>query len=505
MFRSVNMVHKKIRIPREHVVEFMDELGKNTEGVEFIDLNRNNPEGKKNFYGMIKRCDEMEKKLSNMEKVCERYNKEMVKYTTYSNFIMDLDLEEKAVKRNGKNFFDTVEADIIDDEKKTVELIHSYDSISENLDYIKEKKAVYDKISQLMSGSSDMFELQKNRIVSSSDEELGSSGINTIAGVVKAEDEVKMKRMIFRISRGRATPSFFDLEIRASGSKEKLIKKIFTIFFPGGQENILMQKLIKVCDIYNASRFPLPKSDAVHREIMELQSDINEKEGYLKQAKTLIDDFLREKIGSAIDNRTAKYDLYSQYIKKQKYIYTNLNKCVLTDNFVDGEVWVTEENYPRVKDEIEKLSADLSMSANFSDIQKSKLNPPTFIKTNEVTWAFQEVTNAYGIPRYGEINPALYSVVTFPFLFGIMFGDIGHGGLLFLFALYLVLQADEIKKSESPLKLFLKARYFLLLMGISAHYMGWMYNDFLSIPINLFGSCYVNVSISNILIENNLF
>lgn len=494
MFRSTTMVHKKIRIPREHAAEFMDELGKNTEGVEFIDMNKNNLEGKKNFYGMIKRCDNIEKHLTSMEKVCERFQKDLIKYTSYQNFLLDIEIEEKSIKRSGKNLFDSVEHEVAEDEKKIVELINSYDSISENLDYIKEKKAVYDKISQLiLSGTSDIFDIQKNQKLASSEEELDKSGINTIAGVVKAEDEIKMKRMIFRISRGRATPTFFDLEIRTSANKEKIIKKIFTIFFPGGPENILLQKLIKVCDIYNASRFSIPRYDQIKSEIVQLQNDINEKEGYLKQAKTLIDDFLKEKIGAALDNKAAKYDLYKQFIRKQKYIYINLNKCVLTDNFVDGEIWVTEENFPKVQEEINKLSADLSMSANFSDIHLSNLTPPTHIKTNDLTWAFQEITDAYGIPRYGEVNPSLYSIVTFPFLFGIMFGDIGHGGLLLLFSLYLIIFSEDIKRSNSPLKLGLKAKYLLLFMGISSFYMGWMYNDFISIPINLFGSCYINV------------
>lgn len=43
------------------------------------------------------------------------------------------------------------------------------------------------------------------------EEEGYKSDLNFIAGVIKAEDDLKMKRMIFRISKGRAIPTFFDL------------------------------------------------------------------------------------------------------------------------------------------------------------------------------------------------------------------------------------------------------------------------------------------------------
>lgn len=38
----------------------------------------------------------------------------------------------------------------------------------------------------------------------------------------------------------------------------------------------------------------------------------------------------------------------------------------------------------------------------------------------------------YNVPTYGEINPAVFSVVTFPFLFAMMYGDYGHGAFFFV-------------------------------------------------------------------------
>jgi len=52
------------------------------------------------------------------------------------------------------------------------------------------------------------------------DEEGDAGNLNLIAGVIKAEDEVKMNRMVFRVSRGRAIPSFYNMDM----DKVQLIK-----------------------------------------------------------------------------------------------------------------------------------------------------------------------------------------------------------------------------------------------------------------------------------------
>ena len=58
------MVRKKIRIPKDNAVEIMNELGKLQDSIEFLDLTKDDIEAKKNFLLMIKRCDEMEKRIT---------------------------------------------------------------------------------------------------------------------------------------------------------------------------------------------------------------------------------------------------------------------------------------------------------------------------------------------------------------------------------------------------------------------------------------------------------
>lgn len=109
--------------------------------------------------------------------------------------------------------------------------------------------------------------------------------------------------------------------------------------------------------------------------------------------------------------------------------------------------------------------------------------------TNEFVFPFQEIVNTYGIPDYKEFNPAVFTIVTFPFLFGVMFGDIGHGGVLLILSSILVLFNERLEKNPT-MKLILKVRYLLLLMGFFAVYCGLIYNDFMAIPLELSSSCY---------------
>ena len=509
------MAHRKIRIPKESAIEVMEELGKLDDCIQFVDLNVRDFEERKNFGNLIERCEESLKNIQIFENLTNLYKLSINKYKDYESFKIDLENDMRNMDKDiGSTYFDLIENEISENNRKLKELVESYNSINEQLNNLIEKKSVYDKSSELILSQLNTYKIPKkqnifngldspnsveqmlkeeNKQTNSLLDDYEVSELNFISGIIKAEDDMRMKRMIFRASRGRAIPTFFDLTMEDKLSETKVEKKIFNIFVQGGGENILAKKIITICDLFGASRFTIPKREDLASAISNVQQEIYDKKNYLKTVETSIKDFFKDKIGE--NNMPGKYDLYKLYFFQEKLLFSNLNKCKLRGNFIDGEVWIPEEKYQLVQDSLIKITSKdpNKLTAVLSDFEEGdETKPPTYLKLNDFTYPFQTIVSEYGVPRYREVNPGLFTIITFPFMFGVMFGDIGHGGLILLLSIWLVLKKDEILKTMPDLKMLIKTRYFFLLCGFFAFFNGWIYNDFFAMPLGIFGSCYKN-------------
>jgi V-type H+-transporting ATPase subunit a len=183
-------------------------------------------------------------------------------------------------------------------------------------------------------------------------------------------------------------------------------------------------------------------------------------------------------------------------VLKEKAVYHSLNMFKNdVSGMLRGEGWVVAESVADVKDAVERAhsSMDLAMPSLVDRVHYTSLTPPTHFLTNKFTYGYQEFVNTYGIPRYREANPALFTAATFPFLFGVMYGDIGHGLFLFCAGLYLLWNEkanDNAKLGEMGEGLH-AGRYMITMMGFFAVYAGFIYNDCFSLGLNIFGSRYV--------------
>ncbi len=67
----------------------------------------------------------------------------------------------------------------------------------------------------------------------------------------------------------------------------------------------------------------------------------------------------------------------------------------------------------------------------------SGLTPPTVLKNSFLTRPFRMLVGMYGLPVYGGFDPTGLVAVTYSIMFGIMFGDLGQGFLVWLLGLFL--------------------------------------------------------------------
>ena len=74
------------------------------------------------------------------------------------------------------------------------------------------------------------------------------------------------------------------------------------------------------------------------------------------------------------------------------------------------------------------------------DKEKFFGEPPTKLKNPRFFKPFEMFIRMYGLPANDEMDPTMFVALTYTFIFGAMFGDVGQGLCLFVFGglLYLI-------------------------------------------------------------------
>lgn len=497
------MKHGTLVVPVDRAREFIDLIGKNTK-MQFEDMNARDMHRPYKKY--IQRIDEM-------ERIIRFLLEELTKVPGAS-----------PVKHNVDAFLDHSDDYKLDDVEAQLHKIHKeFIQFKENNGKLLERRnaALEERYvvqtamasmahvasSRAVRSPEDRFEFEASR--SLLDEEGGGTSrrsletmFSNIAGVIHQEEQDRFARMLFRATRGNTFTHFQQIfePMRDPKTGREVHKSVFVIYFQdhriGSSVSAMSEKINKICNSFGVNTYRWPSSRTAAQEMNEhLKVQVEDQERLLKAHEHFVKSEAASLLEPVDRNRDSLIEEWRLFCIKEKSIYATLNLFEGNMN-LRASCWYPEEDEDRIRATcIQNSSSQHGHSSAMlvPDKTAPKKSPPTYIKVNEFTAIFQVLVNTYGLPRYQEANPALFTIVTFPFLFGVMYGDIGHGLMLLSVGIYAVWKADELKFSIPVMH---EGRYILLMMGLFAVYCGFLYNDFFSIGLTLFESRWTQPAIS---------
>eukprot|EP00917_Polyrhabdina_sp_WS-2016_P016978 GHVP01036703.1.p1 GENE.GHVP01036703.1~~GHVP01036703.1.p1 ORF type:complete len:744 (+),score=139.70 GHVP01036703.1:49-2280(+) len=490
--RSETMKHGTLVLPSDRAREFVDLLGREAK-IQFEDMNELSM--KRQYKKYIQRTDEIERLLRFLDDEMQKLPGITIEKQKFSNFLdndSDYTLEkvEENVKTISKQFLKFRENNItMMTEKNIAKEEHAIAKVAMN--------SLAPGGGANTGGPNSAVSFMGDEIQGIGEGDGSALGFSSITGVIKREDQDRFARTLFRATRGNAYTHFeaIDGDLYDADSGKSIPKTVLVTYFQGGSSSIMHDKILKICSAFGVNTYVWPKSfEEARQKSMHLQDIIEDKTRALEAYEEYFVAQIQDLIAIVRPGGNSLIEEWSLFCKKEKSIYATLNLLEGSDVTLRGDCWYPEEDEHKIRALLSRQSDSQYVSAFLlSDKSMSATKqPPTYFRTTEFTEAFQGFVNTYGIPRYKEANPTVITIVTLPFLFGVMYGDVGHGIGIVLFSSYMIYAYKTLKEvADDTVQMIVGGRWMILLMGCFSVYGGLMYNEFFAIGMNLFGSRYV--------------
>jgi len=518
LWRSEEMKLVQLYIQRDAAHDTFDELG--VLGlVQFHDLNPNVNAFQRNFVNEVKKCDDLERRLRFLRSELEKEEKTLPigqtlqdvtgvsappapKLDSHQRPVFDIDDIE--------NVLEQIDQELHDANDSYNDLKSNHADLLETMYVLQKDSAFFDAGSSsngddqaevFMTDDSGSVPNAHNTLTpdertpgstttSSKAEARMVAGLKVgyVSGVVLSSKASLFERVLWRALHGNMyfkIAQINDDQIVDLNTDEPVEKSVFVVFFHGQQSQI---KIRKICDAFTARVVDVPNDrNSRHEMLRDVQSRLSDLSKIMESSRA----HRREVLARV----SLQYKDWSEFVRREKSIFNVMNMC----NFDAGrksliaEGWVPAANTDDVGEALNRASKRCGTTASIMSVVRTKETPPTYFKVNEYTEVFDSIVESYGVATYGEVNPAALSVITFPFLFAIMFGDAGHAILLLLVSIAMCAIYPKIKGQpmNEIVDLLMSGRYLLVLMGLFSIYTGCIYNDFFSISLPFFNSSYV--------------
>ncbi|KAF2786720.1 vacuolar ATP synthase-like protein 98 kDa subunit [Melanomma pulvis-pyrius CBS 109.77] len=493
MFRSADMSLTQLYISNEigrEVVSALGELGV----MDFRDLNSETSAFQRTFTQEIRRLDNAERQL-------RYFHAQMDKAGITMRSIYDFN-----------NPFTAPSASEIDElSDKSQSLENRVSSLNESYEQLKKREVELTEWRWVLREAGGFFDRargqteeirhsldeddapllqdveQNGQGEAAADRSFSVMNIGFVAGVIPRERIAAFERILWRTLRGNLYMNQSEIPepIINPENNEEVSKNVFIIFAHGKD---IIAKIRKISESLGADLYSVDENSELRRDqIREVNTRLSDLASVLRNTKSTLDAEL-----TAISRNLAAWMVI---IKKEKATYETLNKFSYDHQrkTLIAEAWAPTNSLGLIKSTLQDVNdrAGLSVPTIVNQIKTTK-TPPTFFKSNRFTVGFQTIIDAYGTIKYREVNPALPAIVTFPFFFAVMFGDMGHGIILLAASLAMIYYEKRLLRSklDELFSMIFYGRYIVFMMGLFSIYTGALYCDMFSKELPLFKSMW---------------
>ncbi|CAH1765562.1 14643_t:CDS:10 [Entrophospora sp. SA101] len=443
LFRSEEMSLIQLYIPSETAQPTVAELGE-LGLIQFRDLNPDVNAFQRAFVNEIRRFDEIERRL--------RYFNAQIAKTDIPIRPLTGDIYE-ARARNAQEL-DELEETVNQHEQRIIQMNSSYETLQKRYLELTEARHVLQETAVFFEEAENRQDIRQSLdepttpLLDHPDVEqgdfLGFNHVNLrfVTGVILRSKMQIFERILWRALRGNFYINHAEIDelITDPETDEILEKNVFIIFSHGQQ---IINKIKKISESLGATLYPVDNSpDQRRQNILEITTSIEDLNSVLQSTNNA----RRTELLKVAENLSTWFTI----VKKEKAIYHAMNlfnydgtrKCLI------AEGWCPTNDIDQIYNAL-RTATEQSRSTvpSILNVLRTTKEPPTFHHVNKFTAGFQEIVDAYGIAKYREVNPGLFTIITFPFLFAVMFGDLGHGTLVTLGALYLIIFEKRLERN----------------------------------------------------------
>jgi V/A-type H+-transporting ATPase subunit I len=201
-----------------------------------------------------------------------------------------------------------------------------------------------------------------------------------------------------------------------------------TCFYAVAAPSKNREEVERILRTYHAEIFQMPAD--LPNDVKEAHKEVNKRLKTNEEKEKTVNETLT-KLGNENKDRLASLKETSENILT---LLTAEKKILQTGRLATVKGFVPAKKFSELNNTVNTQMAGRAIVLE-NDPAEFEGAPPSKIVHSRFVRPFEEIVKLYGLPNYNEVDPTPLVALTFPILFGLMFGDLGHGLILVFGAL----------------------------------------------------------------------